>query len=207
MVCLVLLVLLVCLVRLVRLMLRMLLMLMLRVLGLLGSLLRLGASRAKRRSIGLQSRRDGRVVGTLTAVGRRGIRRELAVVATWHSASGNAADASVVVVEMLLSVVVCVAATQTGAIGFDSGHVVGRVRLVQLWRRSHGVSCRGRGNRSSRGIRRGLGEELHAVNRVTDISRTGVAGSVAVLSRRADGAGAVDRGGTHGRHSLCVATR
>lgn len=99
-------------------------------------LLRLSRRGTKGRGAGLQGRRDGRVVGSLAAVGRRGIRRQLAIVAAGHGASRDAANAGVVVVKVLLGVMVGVDTQTSVAVGLNSRHIVGRVRLVQLGRRS-----------------------------------------------------------------------
>ena len=125
-------------------------------------------------------------------------------MAAGYGASGNAANASVVIVKVLLGMVVRVA-----PVGFDSWHVIGRIRLVQFGRRSQDVGVGSRNDRGSRRIERstrGFWEKLHTVDRVADIGRTGAADG-AGFGGRAERRTAVVLGGTHGRHSLLVVLR
>ena len=170
-------------------------------------LLRLRSGRSKGRSAGLEGRGDGRITGRLTAISRRGITRELPVMATRHDAGRDAAKASIVIMEMLLGVVVRIDTQANRTVGLDSRHVIGRVGLVQLGRRGQDMGGRRRNDRRCRRVRcsrGGLRVELHAVHRMADAGRA-VAANGAGLRGRTNRSRTVGLGRADGRHTLLVA--
>lgn len=127
------------------------------------------STRTERSGIGLKSRLDGRVRTSLLArAAHVVVVGQLTAMAAGNSASGNATDAGIVVVEMLLGVVVGDRAAVGSAL--DGRHVVGREGALQLGRSSHdvvtGVVARRRDN-GSLVVGGSVREELQ-VERVAD---------------------------------------
>lgn len=122
----------------------------------------------ERGSLGMQGRQGGRDGGITSSnvmtVGHADITRHVLAVAI-HGTGREASQAGIVVVEMLLSMDIGIG-TQSRAIGLDGRDVVGRVRLLKLGGRGHGVGGR-RGNNRGRSVQgRGdaLGHKLHAIH-------------------------------------------
>jgi len=132
---------------------------------------------------GLDRRKAG---GLLSATVDVAVARELSVMtARWHSASGDAADASVVVVKVLLSVVVCVASHHRSAgLVLNRRHVVGREGALQSGRRRVHVVIARRIHDATRRLGRVLRDVLK-IKRVAERVRSAAdAGKVPSLGRR-----------------------
>lgn len=92
--------------------------------------------RSKRSGASLKSRVDRREEASLLSSSTDiVIVGQLASMSNWHCSSRNATDARIMIMEVLLSVVVCTAVYHGGACRvLDCRNVVGRIRAVELGR-------------------------------------------------------------------------